>query len=100
MSEKSPSSVLVCATMWWPLSARLAMAFLRHGGRVAAVCPPGHQLRFVSGIERLYPYNSIDSKGSLRAAIESSKPDLIVPCDDGVVWQLHELYDSEPAFVL
>jgi predicted ATP-grasp superfamily ATP-dependent carboligase len=89
--------VLVGATTWWPLSARLAMAFLRHGCRVAAICPPGHPLRFVDGIEAVYTYRGLDSLHSLRAAITASKPDLIAPCDDGVVWQLHRLYESESA---
>jgi len=70
------------------------MAFLKHGCRVAAVCPPGHPLRFVSGIESIYSYRSIDSVGSLKAAIQASGPTLIVPCDDGVVWQLHELHSK------
>jgi hypothetical protein len=68
------------------------MAFLRHGCRVSAVCPPGHPLRFVTGIESLYLYKGFDSLGSLKAAILATQPTLIVPGDDGVVWQLHELH--------
>jgi len=56
------------------------------------VCPPGHPLRFVTGMEAIYPYRGLDSLGSLRSAILAATPDLIVPCDDGVVWQLHELH--------
>ena len=93
--RKRPT-VLLCATMWWPLAARLAMAFLRHGCDVVAICPPGHPLRFVTGIERLYLYKGFDSVSSLKAAILKSNPDLIVPCDDGVVWQLHELHAKHP----
>jgi hypothetical protein len=95
LKEESQPTVLLCATMWWPLSARLAMAFLRHGCRVSAVCPPGHPLRYVAGIESFYPYKGLDSVGSLKAAICAARPSLIVPCDDGVVWQLHELHASE-----
>ena len=89
--------VLVGATTWWPLSARLAMAFLRHGCRVAAICPPGHPLRFVEGIETVYTYRGLDSLRSLQAAVTASNPDLIAPCDDGVVWQLHLIHEAEPA---
>jgi hypothetical protein len=92
LNKKPRPIVLVCATMWWPLSARLAMAFLRHGCRVSAVCPPGHPLRFVAGIESLYLYKGLDSLGSLKTAILAAQPTLIVPGDDGVVWQLHELH--------
>ena len=94
--EDAPITVLICATMWWPLSARLAMAFSRHGCRVSAVCPAKHPLRFVSGVERIFPYGSFDSLASLAAAIEATEPDLIIPCDDGVVLQLHTLHDRRP----
>jgi hypothetical protein len=40
--------VLLVTSNWWPLSARLAMALLRHGCKVAALCPPGHPLRYVT----------------------------------------------------
>ncbi len=78
--------------MWWPLSARLAMAFIRHGCSVSAVCPEGHPIRFVEGIESVYNFRGINSLGSLRAAILATQPDIVIPADDGVVWQLHEIY--------
>jgi hypothetical protein len=84
--------ILVCASMWWPLSARLAMAFVRHGCAVSGLCPPGHPLRFISGIESVYLYKGLDSLGSLESAILAARPDLIVPGDDSVVWQLHALH--------
>lgn len=88
--------VLIGATTWWQLSARMAMAFLRHGCSVVAICPPGHPLRFVNGIDTIFPYGSIDSIGGLQKAIVDSDPDIIVPCDDGVVWQLHALHYLAP----
>ena len=89
--------VLLGATTWWPLSARLAMALKRHGCRVSGVCPPGHPLRSVSGIEALFSYKGLASLEALRSAILASRPSLIVPCDDGVVWQLHELHARDAA---
>jgi hypothetical protein len=74
----------------------MAMALLRQGFAVSAVCPPGHPLRFVTGIDRIYPYGSINSIGALKSAIASSSPDIIIPCDDGVVWQLHDLHRQCP----
>ena len=92
MSVKSGAVVLVCASMWWPLSARLATAFIRQGCQVSAVCPPRHPLRYVTGIQSVFPYRGLNSIGSLKAAILAARPTLIVPCDDSVVWQLHELH--------
>jgi ATP-grasp domain len=97
LNDGSRPRVLVCATMWWPLSARLAMAFLRHGCDVCALCPPGHPLRFVTGIDSISLYRGSDSATALKAAITAARADLIVPGDDGVVWQLHELHAREPA---
>jgi hypothetical protein len=50
----------------------------------------------VKGVEALYLYKGLDSIGSLKAAIERVRPDLIVPGDDGVVWQLHEIHEKTP----
>jgi hypothetical protein len=95
VSNTSRPMLLLCATMWWPLSARLASAFLRQGCRVAALCPPGHPLRFVKGVEPVLMYKGLDSIGSLKKAIVAVQPDLIVPCDDGVVWQLHAIHAGD-----
>jgi len=82
--------------MHWPLTARLASAFLSHGATVSALCPPGHPLRFVRGIHRTLAYSATRSLSSLRRALETIRPDLVVPGDDGVVWQLHALHATYP----
>jgi ATP-grasp domain len=92
MKKDGRPVVLIAATMWWPLSARLAMAFIQHGCRVSAVCPHGHPLRYVENVESVYPYRGLDSIGALTAAIVAAQPDIIVPADDGAVWQLHQLH--------
>src|SRR6202789_508956 len=71
------------------------MAFVRHGCHVSALCPPGHPLRFVSGMGSIYPYQGLASIRLLRAAIRAAQPTLIVPCDDIAVWQLHALHASD-----
>jgi hypothetical protein len=44
----------------------------------------------------MYRYRGLDSIESLYEAIILAGPDLVVPCDDGVVWQLHELHRTKP----
>jgi hypothetical protein len=90
-------SVLVVAAKWWPLSARLAIALMQHGCRVSAVCPDGHPLTHVPGVERICRYAGVFSLASVQRAIHDLKPDVIVPCDDGVVVQLHALHRLDPA---
>jgi ATP-grasp domain len=88
--------VLIVAAKWWPLSARMAIAFLREGCRVYAVCPPMHPLTYVSGMDGIRPYSSTNSLTSLRRSMSEWRPDVVVPCDDGVVAQLHALHRQEP----
>jgi hypothetical protein len=94
---RPPPSVLLVAAKWWPLSARLALALIRHGCKVQALCPAGHPLTHVSGIRRIYPWEGISSLSSARRALLKCRPDLVIPCDDGVASQLHEIHELEPS---
>jgi hypothetical protein len=78
------------------LSARLAIRFVDYGCEVSAICPRGHILRHVPGIGQIYDYRPIASLSSLQSAMERAKPDIVIPCDDRVVWQLHELHARRP----
>jgi hypothetical protein len=97
LTDRQPS-VLIIAAKWWPSSARLAIALIRNGCRVGAVCPTGHPLSFVTGIDHVRRYRGIGSFSSLRRCISEWPPDVLIPCDDGVVAQLHELHHQEPQF--
>jgi hypothetical protein len=92
MPKKNPPVVMLAATVWWPLSAKLAIAFKELGCVVKAICPIGHPLRCVEGLDAIYTYRRIASLRSLEGAIRAAAPTILVPCDDGVVWQLHELH--------
>jgi hypothetical protein len=92
----SPPRVLIAASTWWPSSARLAIALARCGCAVSAFCPQGHPLRYLGAIRRAYKIRGFASLASLFAAIQDAKPDLIVPCDDRIVAQLHELFRQHP----
>ena len=72
------------------------MALIRDGCRVAAVCPEGHPLTFVSGMDHVGHYRGIRSLSSLLRSFSEWPPDVVIPCDDGVVAQLHELHRREP----
>jgi hypothetical protein len=92
----SPLSVLIVAAKWWPSSARLASVLVRRGCRVSALCPARHPLTQVSGLHELRHYGNIASLASLRRSLLETRPDVVVPCDDGVVAQLHEVHSREP----
>lgn len=97
MREGSPV-VLIHATLWWPLAARLAIRFRDLGCRVQPLCPGVHPLRSVRGIERSFPIRSMAVQQSLIEAIEKSGPDYIVPTDDRSVLQLHALAAGHPQY--
>jgi len=89
-------AILLAATLWWPLSARLAARLVSYGARVSAICPRGHVLHHLPGLQRLYNYSPWATHASLAAAIDAARPDFVIPCDDRAVWQLHDLHRARP----
>jgi hypothetical protein len=75
----------------------MAAALLKHGCRVSVLCPARHPLTYVAGIERFYRYGRAFSLSQLRKALLDLQPNVVVPCDDGVVAQLHALHREQPS---
>ena len=84
--------ILLTATLRWPIAARLAIAFAGMGCRVEAICPRQHPATRTRAVRQIYPYAALSPLVSLRAAIKSAAPDLIIPCDDSAAVHLHQLY--------
>jgi ATP-grasp domain len=84
--------VLLAATLEWPNGARLAIAFRAAGFAVYALAPVGHPIHVMGTPQSAFLYRAHRLVDSLRRAIEMSRPDLIVPCDDRVVRRLHQLH--------
>jgi thioesterase domain-containing protein len=74
--------VLVAATFRWPGAARLAVDLHEVGCTVEAVAPRGSALHTVAAVQRSHRLGLVDPLRSLRAAIEASDAELIVPFDD------------------
>ena len=89
-------SVLIVTAKWWASSARLSLALLDHGCRVSVLCPAHHPLRRLSRLEEIRTYRGVRSLRSLQCALRDIRPDLVIPCDDGVVAQLHSLHALDP----
>ncbi len=95
ISRHDPDPViLLSATLRWPIAARLAIAFSSVGSCVDVICPRQHPATTTRAVRRAYPCSVLNPLRSLRAAIESSMPDIIIPCDDNAAVQLHQLYVS------
>lgn len=89
--------MLLIATNWWPLSARLASDLIRNGCQVSAVCPREHPIASVRGIGEIHLLRGIRLLSTIQSAIASARPNLVVPCDDQATWLLHVLHRREPA---
>jgi hypothetical protein len=72
-------------------AARLAMAFAGLGCEVSAVCTAYHPIEAIKVLHRRFPYSAVHPLASLQRAIESTEPDLIVPCDDRAAEHLQQL---------
>jgi ATP-grasp domain len=89
--------ILIASTNWWPLAARLAVAFGASGAYVGVICPRGSPLLSVSSVRDVFKYAALSPTESLASAIRAMKPDLVVPCDERALTHLHALHAALPA---
>lgn len=92
------AKVLLSTTMMWPAPARLAGAFAACGAAVEALAPRRHPMGESKALAKLHPYRPLQAISGLRNALESSQPDLVIPCDDRAVRHLVALADEEERF--
>jgi ATP-grasp domain len=91
--EPAPTpKVLLATTSHLPSTARLAMAIAQAGGEVSAVHPGSHPLQATRAPAHRMLYSATHPLASLRAAIERTSPDILIPCDERAVRHLHRLY--------
>ncbi len=93
-------AVLLVAAKWWPLSARMAATLVRLDCKVSACCPPHHPMTFVEGLRQVHALSGVRALASLQRALRESRPDYVIPCDDGVVALLHALHATDPSLRL
>ena len=74
--------VLVATTFRWAGAGRLAVDLHEVGCSVEAVAPRGSVLHSVSAVQRSHVLGLADPIQSLRAAIEASRADIVIPFDD------------------
>src|SRR5579863_517432 len=93
-SKVKPTVLIVTTVRWFP-TARLAVALANAGFTVDAVCPSRHPLGKTQAVRRMYEYRGLSPLASIREAITTAKPDLIVPGDDLATQHLHLLHEQE-----
>jgi hypothetical protein len=91
--ETSPvPRVLLTDTTRWALASRLAIGLAKVGFDVFAVCPTHHPLLKTRAVRQKFSYSGLRPLDSLVTAIEATKPQVVIPCDDRSTEHLHELH--------
>jgi hypothetical protein len=109
MTEVAPNSIdspwsaprfLVTATNQWPVVPRLVIALREMGSDVAILCPTiEHSAEKLKSAGPFFHYNGTQPIDSLRAAINSFRPEIIIPCCDRSVQHLHALHEASRSTV-
>ncbi len=92
MHLRERPTLLLTATLRWPIAARLAMAFAKLGATVHIACPSHHPARRTRVVHGLHAYSPLQPLAALRAAIAASRPDFVIPCDDNAALHLQQLH--------
>ena len=85
-------TILLTETLRLPSIALLALDFANAGIKVSAVCPSRHPLMKTHAAEKTFRYSGCRPLASLVAAIDATRPHIVIPCDDRAVQHLHELH--------
>jgi len=83
--------VLIASTTDWHAPARLAGAFANAGSTVQALAPARAPIRASRYVDVHHVYRALAPLASLSVAVARAEPDLIVPCDDRMLWHLVNL---------
>jgi glycosyltransferase involved in cell wall biosynthesis len=86
------SKILIATTCRWVSAARIALAAAGAHADVDVVCPAGHPALGTSVLRKSYRYSGLRPLFSFQAAIEASRPDLVVPADDLAATHLQKLH--------
>jgi predicted ATP-grasp superfamily ATP-dependent carboligase len=95
--DAATPKILLTATNRWPSAARLMIEFYRIGHVVSILCPVHHPSEKLRVAHRTFRYKTFAPLDSLAEAIETAKPDIIIPCDDLAVRHLHSLHSGRRA---
>jgi hypothetical protein len=88
----TPPRILLATTGALPSTARLALELHDAGARVSLLSPRNHPGHVLDIFENRAIYRAIAPCKSLEAALLRFGADLVIPCDERAVRDLHRLY--------
>lgn len=83
--------VLLASTACLASTARLAMEFHDAGARIALIAPGNNPARVLDFLAATRTYRATAPRACLEAALRALRPDLLIPCDERTVRDLHAL---------
>ena len=93
MAADVAQTILLASTINWPVASRMAIRFARAGCRVAAIYPShAHPLAATQSVFEHYTFSLIRPQRSLLRAMRASGAQIVLPCDDGALRQMHNLH--------
>jgi carbamoylphosphate synthase large subunit len=88
--------ILLATTGQLASTARLAMELREAGARVCLIAPANHPARTLDFITDKAVYRAVSPRRSLEVALRRFRPDMIIPCDERTVRDLHALLRVTP----
>jgi hypothetical protein len=86
--------ILLATTGQLPSTARLAMELHDAGAHVSLISPRNHPARVLDLIPHQVIYRAFDPKRCLESALLRLQPDMVIPCDERAVRDLHSICRS------
>jgi carbamoylphosphate synthase large subunit len=83
--------ILLATTGQLPSTARLAMELNEAGAQVSLVAPGNHPAWTLDLLRRRIIYRAPAPRRSLQAALLRLRPDMVIPCDERAVRDLHAI---------
>lgn len=97
--ERRPSRdphILLATTGQLPSTARLAMELRKAGAQVSLISPANHPGRALDMISEQVTYRALCPRHSLQRALLRLQPDIVIPCDERTVRDLHAIWRETP----
>jgi carbamoylphosphate synthase large subunit len=94
MPDSEPDRVphiLLATTGQLPSTARLAMELHEAGAKVSLIAPNNHPARELRFISKRAIYHALSPMHGLEAALLRFQPDMVIPCDERTVRDLHAI---------
>jgi carbamoylphosphate synthase large subunit len=84
--------ILLATTGQLPSTARLAMELHEAGARVSLIAPNNHPARALDLLSKRLTYRALAPRFGLQRAILRLQPDMVIPCDERTVRDLHAIW--------